>query len=401
METDKNKSTVKIENEAETDSASTFGGYSFVLGYRQQASRSEEAERDGMYSALLAMVVIFTVGVLCIAAVIIFDILADPFSNSLNSEVFKSSGAITNGNQNSAVPYTAQQIEESCSAFTVGVSCNGADGTRYGTGIVITSDGYIVTSNEVVENSNEVKAVLSDGRSCSAKVVGRDSVREIAVIKIDETGLEPAAFATETCSDGDNVTAFSVFSQYGTVTDTVSGKVFTSAFPFTKFSGTENESTFNVISTDILSQNDMCGAPLVNSEGKIVGIMFGCGEKESGSYAIPTENVLPAVNSIINAYQNAKKENTEILPGVFGTDISAETASKYNLPGGVLITGIECCSEAENAGFAEGDIIVCFDGVSVMNISGLKAELSDYSNGDSVTVKVYRKGVPVKITVIL
>ncbi len=384
-------------------SADTFGGYSYVLDYRSaNEDESGSDERAGFYSVILAMIVVFTAGILCIAAVIFTDIFKTP--ESAGHGALLASPDTSSVTDAQLMYYTDEQLADNCSAFTVSIYAT-EDGRKRecGTGVVITSDGYIVTGCQIVGDFASVQAVLCDGTEYTARVIGQDCVREISVIKIDAEGLTTASFAANSeIKQGDRVVAMRCNSSSDAKQNAKSGSIFSDEFLFTKFGGTQNEKQFNVIRTDIIPTADMCGAPLVNSEGKIVGMIFDCGNQGYGGYAIPSGSILSVIGNIIGAYSvESEVDGSKTVCGITGKDITSSVSARYNLPLGVLVAGIECDCPAAFAGVEKGDIVISFNYTTVRNTEELEKELSLCDDGDIVTLRVYRKGSLLEFTFIL
>ncbi len=382
----------KIEDSVSPRKTNTYGGYSYVLDYPPHEDDVTAEEKKGLYSILLAMVAVFTVGVLCIAAVIIADIFKNakaPLSPSNGIMYVESSHDTDSFSQ---LPMLSDRLAERCSDFTVSICADNEGDSTYGTGTVITSDGYIITCSDVVGDRTTVNVTVNGGEHYRAKVIGIDPACEIAVIKIHGS-FTAATFQAGECVQGTDVAAMLRIYGSKNVHGARMGKINSAEYTITQFFGTEKERTLNVISTDINTQREMCGAPLVNCTGKVVGVMVNCGDDTGAGYAVSADRILPVIYRMVSTYA-AEKNNSDhdVLPGVVGIDVTAESSDKFNIPRGILITGVNSYSPAVCAGLAKGDIIVAFDKVSVMSIACLKAEVDDYHDGDDVTVKVYRKG---------
>ncbi len=387
--------TNKIEEKTASGSSNMYGGYSYVLDYRGRDDENAAEEREGLYFVLLAMVAVFTAGVLCIAVVIIADI----FKNAEKTPISDPTLSVQTEADRDTASELAMAVDvlvEKCSDFTVSICVNENGRNAYGTGTVITSDGYIITCSEVVGDQTEVSVVGKDGKSYGAKVIGIDTANEIAVIKAQGTRFTAAPFQTGECVTGSEVAAMVQSSENKHRAEL--GRINAPECVLTGFGSSENERSFNVISTNINTRKEMRGAPLVNRTGKVIGVMVCCADSETG-YALSVDRVLPIIYRIVSTYTAEKYDNDrEVLRGVLGIDVTEDASAKYNIPRGILITGVNAYSPAVCAGLNRGDIIVAFDRVSVMSIACLNAEIEDYSEGDRVTVKVYRKGRIVELS---
>ena len=281
--------------------------------------------------------------------------------------------------------------------------------TATGSGIIISEDGYILTNNHVVSGSSSssysyyelseatsVKVKLNSNTYGAdaifdAEIVGKDSQTDLAVLKIDKTGLTAAEFA-----DSDQAVvgefAMAVGSPLGLDTTVTTGII--SAV------NREVESdgnTFVCIQTDAAINSGNSGGALVNSEGKVIGIntlkLSGTGVEGIG-FAIPINSTLDIIDDLI-------EHNKVIRPyiGITGQDLDEETAKKNDLVVGIYVRDVEMFSPAEKAGFKIGDVIIKADGKDITTMDELNDIKNSHQVGDTMTITVNRDGEEKELSV--
>jgi len=260
----------------------------------------------------------------------------------------------------------------------------------WGSGVIISADGYIITNNHVVENAESVDVTLNDKRTFTAKVVGRDPGSDIALLKIKAENLPYIKYGdSETLKLGEWVLAVgNPFNLTSTVTaGIVSAKGRTLGL---------NEGNYKIesfIQTDAALNMGNSGGALVNTKGLLVGItsaiLSPSGAYSGNSFAIPVTIVKKVVNDL--------KEFGEVQRAIIGVniqDVDADVASKQNLAEikGALVTRIIPSGSAQEAGMKENDVIVKFDGQDVNTVSELQEQVGKHRPGDKATVTYMRNG---------
>ncbi len=264
-----------------------------------------------------------------------------------------------------------------------------------GSGFVVSEDGYILTNNHVVDGAQKVTVQLLDRRSFPAKVVGTDPNTDVAVIKIDARGLEPAALGSSASTRigewvlavgnplGDNLT-FTVTS--GIVSAKGRGRL--------QLPGATDRSIQDFIQTDAAINPGNSGGPLVNVRGEVIGINSAIAS-ETGynvgyGFAIPIDLAKQVMDQLI---KNGKVERAAL--GVFVEEVSATDAQYLGLPEvrGVRIRSYSNDnSPAKQAGLVPGDVIITIDGREVDYVSQLQQIVGFKHPGETVKVEVARKG---------
>jgi S1-C subfamily serine protease len=286
-----------------------------------------------------------------------------------------------------AVVDSALKVLPSVVNIEVQVRSGFTSGTGIGSGFIYSPDGYIVTNNHVVEGASAIKVSLRDGSTYSAKVVGTDPDTDLAVIKIEASGLPPVTLGTS--SDlvvGELVIA--VGSPEGFEGSVTSGIVSALNRNITISS---TQALYDVIQTDAAINPGNSGGPLCNSLGDVVGINTAIYSMSGGydglGFAIPIDNARPIIDQLIS-----KGSVTHPWLGFTGSTLTPDIAKTYDLPvdKGVIIRRIIANTPAQKAGLQSGDIIVKLNGAPMESMEQFVLELRKYQVGDSVTIDYLR-----------
>ena len=267
-----------------------------------------------------------------------------------------------------------------------------------GSGFILTADGYILTNYHVIENSNSVKVTMYDGASYDATIVGYDESNDIAVLKIDATGLTPVVLGdSDELNVGDSVVA--IGNPLGELTFSLtSGAVSALNREVTLSSNV----TMDLIQTDCAINSGNSGGALFNLYGEVIGITNAKYSSSSSSseasidnigFAIPLNHVKNIVKSIIETGSITKP-----YIGVTVSSVSSE-AQGYGLPTGAAVRSVEADSPAAKAGLEENDIITEVDGTAINSSTELVNYVGEKTPGDELTFKVYRQGEELELTV--
>lgn len=274
-----------------------------------------------------------------------------------------------------------------------------------GSGIIISEDGYILTNNHIINSSsnssyyevskaNKVSIYLyNDETAYEGTIVGSDEQTDLAVIKIDKTGLTVAELG-----DSDSVQvgefAMAVGNPLG-----MQSSVSTGTISAVNRKVTNEGNTFNLIQTDTAINSGNSGGALVNSKGQVIGIntlkMSGSGIEGMG-FAIPINSAKPIYEQLIQ-YNKVKRPYI----GITGRDLDEATAKANNLVVGIYVLSIEEFSAAEKVGIKIGDVITSIDGTKVTTMDKLNEIKNSHQIGDEVTLTIYRNGSEKQIKIIL
>ncbi|MEX0937161.1 MAG: DegQ family serine endoprotease [Pirellulales bacterium] len=263
-----------------------------------------------------------------------------------------------------------------------------------GTGVVVSEDGYILTNNHVVRGADEVTVTLSDNRQLQAEVVGNDSMTDLAVLKVDASGLVPAQIGdSDAVEVGEWVVAVGTpFNLQQTVT---AGIVSAKGRANLRIADYED-----FIQTDAAINPGNSGGPLVNLSGEVIGINTAIASR-TGAYsgigfAIPSNMVRSVMQSII--------ENGRVDRGWLGAviqDLTKELARSfgYDSTQGVLIGDVMSGSPAERAGLQSGDIVTTFQGESMASADQLRKAVAATTPGSQAILSVVREGEQLSLEV--
>ncbi|MGM9906283.1 S1C family serine protease [Lactobacillus sp.] len=279
-----------------------------------------------------------------------------------------------------------------------------------GSGVIYTTangKGYIVTNNHVISGAAKVKVILASGKTISAKVVGKDSTSDLAVLSID------SKYVTQTASFGDSSslqsgqTVIAIGSPEGSeYASTVTQGIISSP----SRTITYNSNQMTVIQTDAAINSGNSGGPLVNSDGQVIGInsmklsSSSSGDSVEGmGFAIPSNEVVTIVNQLVK-----KGKITRPQLGIKVAAI-AELNSYYkkqlgistSLKKGLYVASVTSGSAAASAGIKKGDVITAADGKTVNDVATLHSILYSHNVGDKVKITVNRNGKTMTFTVTL
>ena len=241
-----------------------------------------------------------------------------------------------------------------------------------GSGFILTADGYILTNYHVIENSNSVKVTMYDGTSYDATIVGYDESNDIAVLKIDATGLTPVVLGdSDKLNVGDPVVA--IGNPLGELTFSLtSGAVSALNREVTLSSNV----TMDLIQTDCAINSGNSGGALFNLYGEVIGITNAKYSSSGSSSEASIDNIGFAIpiNSVRSIVESIIKNGYIVKPyiGVSVEDVSSEMTS-YGLPAGAVVRSVTDGAPAAQAGLQANDIITAVDGTDVKSLGGVDA----------------------------
>ena len=285
----------------------------------------------------------------------------------------------------------------------VSINVTGTSGTNWfgqpvqtasaGSGFILTSDGYIVTNYHVVGDAQTIQVTLYSGDTYDAQYVGGDEDYDIAVIKIEATGLQAVTLGdSEELNVGDHVLA--IGNPLGELTFSMSGGMVSSVNRTINVDGTP----FNMIQTDTSINPGNSGGPLLNSYGEVVGIVSAKysstgsnGETAEGlGFAIPINDVSSMIQDIMT---NGYVSNRAYLGATIGSlNASMAQQYRYDITEGAFVYSVEDGGPADQAGLQLGDVITAIDDTEITSLDDLTAARKSYTAGDTSTLTVYRQG---------
>ena len=265
-------------------------------------------------------------------------------------------------------------------------------GAAAGSGFVITEDGYILTNYHVIDGANSIKVTFDDGKEYTATYVGGEEKNDIAVIKVDATGLTPVVIGKS--SDmlvGEQVTT--IGNPLGELTFSESTGIISALDRSITMSDGRQ---MNMIQTDCAINSGNSGGPLFNSHGEVIGIVsakYSSGGNSSSAsveglgFAIPMDDVASMVSDLVkNGYVTGKP-----IMGISVADVD-ESVTSYGVPQGAIIRVVTPDLCGAKAGLQAGDIVTKIDNTDVTSASDLTSAIGNYKPGDKVTLTIFRSG---------
>lgn len=266
--------------------------------------------------------------------------------------------------------------------------------------------GYIVTNNHVISGSDAVQVQLANGKTVSAKVVGKDSTTDLAVLSID------AKYVTQTAEFGDSKslqagqTVIAVGSPLGSEYASTVTQGIVSAPARTIETSSGNQQT--VIQTDAAINPGNSGGALVNSAGQVIGInSMKLAQSSDGTsvegmgFAIPSNEVVTIVNELVKKGKITRPQLGVRVVALNGIPEAYRSRLKIksNLKNGIYVASVNKSGSAARAGMKSGDVITAVDGKKVDDVASLHSILYSHKVGDTVNVTVNRNGKNVSLKV--
>ncbi|MDR0903494.1 MAG: trypsin-like peptidase domain-containing protein [Ruminococcus sp.] len=261
----------------------------------------------------------------------------------------------------------------------------------YGSGVVMSANGYIITNAHVIDGGLAYSVTLSDGEVYEASFIGMDNSQDVAVLKIEADGLTPATFGKTAdvktgeevaiiASAGEDLKNFATFGYISNVNQIMS---------------TEYSRDLECFQTDAAVNAGTSGGPAVNMYGQVIGIVVGKrvdmieGMAESLGFLLQADNVIKTAEELI---ENGYVEG-EVKLGIMYQSLDNLTASYYDLPSGLLVASVVDGSGAKAAGILPNDIITAIDGKPVLTDTSITEALEGKKAGDVIVVSVSRKKI--------
>ena len=293
-----------------------------------------------------------------------------------------------------------QQVYEKMIHSVVSITASSPTGSTSGTGVVMSADGYIITNAHVVDGAMNISVLLTDDRVFSAKVIGADTISDLAVLAVEATDLIPAEFGdSSVLRVGDAVVAIGDplgVELRGSMTDGI-------------ISAIERDlqvggRTMSLLQTTAALNSGNSGGPLVNCYGQVIGIntmKIGDNASYAGveglGFAIPSMAVKDVVEQLIaNGYVSGRPTLS-----ISGQEVSSFYQYYYRLPSGWLVTEVEPGSGADRAGLEAGDIILYANQQRISNEDELNLVINSHEVGQTMELIIYRHGKEYLVSVVL
>lgn len=265
-----------------------------------------------------------------------------------------------------------------------------------GSGFIITEDGYVVTNYHVVSGASSVQVTLYNGDTYDATVIGGDSDYDVAVLKINASGLQPVTLGESAdVNVGDTVLA--IGNPLGELTFSMSQGIVSSCDRAINVDGTP----FNMIQVDCSINPGNSGGPLVNLYGEVVGIVsakyssYSSTTVEGLGFAIPISDVRSIITDIMENGAVTDKAYMAITAGTMNEQMAAQF--NIDVTEGVFVYSVVEGGAGEKAGLRLGDVITKMGDKTLTSRQDLSAAMKGYRAGDTVTLTVYRGGQYIEV----
>ena len=294
---------------------------------------------------------------------------------------------------------TLQELYTKCVPSVVGIKATerGKFGYFWGTGIVMSEDGFILTNQHIIAGTDKASVILPDGTEAPAKLVGEDAQMDIAVLKIEASGLHPAEFGdSSVLCVGDSVVAIG-----NPLMDSLSGTMTNGIVSAIDRSVSTNGHPMTLIQTNAALNEGNSGGPLFNMYGQVVGITnmkmvntYSDVTVEGIGFAIPSATAKAVSDQLIAA-------GRYVRPGIGITvgAIDPEDAAHYDLPDGLYVSAVSENSDAAKKGVKPGDILTHVNGVAVRRTDDVLAIRDAMQIGETMTLTLFRDGETLEIEI--
>ena len=260
-----------------------------------------------------------------------------------------------------------------------------------GSGVVISSDGYILTCAHVVSGASQITVTIDD-TDYTATVVGEDDTSDVAVLKIDATGLTPATVGdSDSLSVGDNVLA--VGNPLGELGGTVTSGIVSALNRSVTIQGTSSTNTMSLIQMDASVSPGNSGGGLFNMNGELIGLVnakSSSSDAEGLGFAIPINDAIEVAQDLL---ENGYVSGRPYMGITYIAVTDSQTAAQLNVNAyGVYVVDVVQGGPADKAGLKAGDRIVSIDGTEIAQKDDLGTLIQQHSAGDTLSITVARDG---------
>lgn len=285
------------------------------------------------------------------------------------------------------------EVYDACVDSIVGIAANtkGGIARSWGTGVIMSEDGYIITNAHIIDGAEGAVVHTSDGAEYEALLVGEDTKSDIAVLKIEAKGLQAAEFgASGELGVGDPVVAIG----------NPLGKDFTGTMTNGIISAISRDVLYaghymSLLQTNTAINEGNSGGPLINMYGQVIGITnmkmvanISSATIEGIGFAIPSATVKEVVDDLLSVGTVQGRPGMGLMLGV----IPEEAMEHYNLPSGLYVSEVVEKSGADIVGIMVGDVVTHVNGKSVKLISDVNLARDGFKVGDKVALTIYRSG---------
>ncbi len=266
-----------------------------------------------------------------------------------------------------------------------------------GSGIIIRHDGYVVTNNHVIDGASEITVTTIAGQNFAAKVIGRDSRTDIAVLKADNDTALPFAELGDSSTLRVGEMALAIGNP---LREELAGTLTVGYISAINRSMVIDGKQMTMLQTDAAINPGNSGGALLNMKGQVIGINTAKStgyDVEGLGFAIPINEAKPIIESIIqHGYVTGR-----VVIGLKGQTVTEAIAKANDLPVGVYIKEIVSGSAAEKAGLRTGDVITACDGQAVTTIDEINKIRDSHKVGETLTMQIDRNGQTLTVSVVL
>ena len=287
-------------------------------------------------------------------------------------------------------------VSINCSATSTNIFGQQTQTASSGSGFIITEEGYVVTNYHVVSGASSVQVTLYNGDTYDATVIGGDSDYDVAVLKINASGLQPVTLGESAdVNVGDTVLA--IGNPLGELTFSMSQGIVSSCDRAINVDGTP----FNMIQVDCSINPGNSGGPLVNLYGEVVGIVsakyssYSSTTVEGLGFAIPISDVRSIITDLMENGAVTDKAYMAITAGTMNEQMAAQF--NIDVTEGVFVYSVVEGGAGEKAGLRLGDVITKMGDKTLTSRQDLSAAMKGYRAGDTVTLTVYRGGQYIEV----
>lgn len=291
-----------------------------------------------------------------------------------------------------------QDIYQKCIPSIVSVLTTSSKSSSFGTGVVLTKDGYIITNYHVIQGGSSVDVVLHNGKSYPALLVGGDQTNDLAVLKIKADDLAPAEFGnSDALQVGDGALAIGNplgEELRGTMTDGIISAIDRDV--------RSDGNTMTLIQTSAALNSGNSGGALINMYGQVVGItnmkmMSDYDTIEGLGFAIPSTTVKAVSEELLSTGHITGRPTL----GFTGYSLTPAEARRQELVPGVYVSSVEEKSDAWAQGLRSGDVVTECNGQAVSSVEEVNAIKVNFHAGDTLAFQVYRDGEYLEMNILL
>ena len=396
------------------------GGYAYEPAAVQRPAEKKHHTGLGRRIAAVALAAVICAGASAGAAALVTDaklknatLTAQDKDSSGRTVVVNTLPAATGDGKNSTTTakvdgseLTGSEIYELACKQVVAISITGVTNNVYfgqsqytvsGSGFILSEDGYIMTNYHVIEyalNGDEIQVMLEDGSTYTAEIVGYEKENDVAVLKINATGLSAVTIGSfDSMLVGESV--YCVGNPTGMLAYSMSDGIISAK---DREITTEAARDVNMFQITAAVNEGISGGPVYNTRGEVIGIVtakYNDAYSEGLGFAIPIDDAMSIATDLIETGHVTGKAYL----GVVVTTLENSAIQYYNLVPGAAVSSVFAGSAAEKAGIQVGDIITALGDTEVTSADELRSARRAYRAGDTVEITIYRNGETLKLMI--